>query len=128
MPFSINGWMFFFRHQYDLVVNLPSCGSDLWSQKFFQFLEKFKFTWFRASFHRSQLIYCTVRSTILYRCSRYIFASILMYTPTISNRTIALNALITAIWCTFRNIPCFRSILCSHKQKQKKKKKIKKDV
>lgn len=90
----------------------------MWSQKLLKLFEKFKFSRFRTSFHRSGNIYCTIRSAIFDRCARYIFASIFMNTPTIANRTIALNWLIAAIQTTLRHIPRLCTILSKKKLKK----------
>lgn len=95
------------------LLHLPNWSGDfdLGSQKLLELFEKFEFTRFWASFHRSRNIYCTIRSAIFNRCARYVFASIFMNTPTIANWTIALNPLIPAIWCAFRHIPGLCTIL-----------------
>lgn len=95
-----------------LMNSLPSCCRNLSLQKLFELFEKFKLSRFGTSFHWSwQIYYCTIRSTILNWSARYVFASILMYTPTITNGAIALNTLIASVWQAFRDIPRLGSIL-----------------
>lgn len=114
-------WIALLKQQF-VMLHLPGGCSDLWSQKLFELFQKFELTRLRTSFHRSQLIYRTVRSAIFYRCARYIFARVLMHAPTVSDRAITLNALITAIRCTFWNIPRFRPILFAYTKPEDRRK------
>lgn len=64
-----------------------------------------------TSFHWSWCICNAIRSTIFHRCSRNIFTSVFMNTPTVANRSIALNTLISSICCTIRNVTSLATVL-----------------
>lgn len=100
---------------YNILPHIAISCNELVLEKHLQIPQELHFAAFGTAFHwsRGGVHRIALWLLVLGGCAGNIFARVLMHTPTISGRSVALHSVITTIGCAFRHVHCHLAILQS---------------